>query len=41
MLSRRREGNIPLLTIEPDGTVFATGDKSKSDIYDLDVLDAT
>lgn len=28
-------GNIPLLTIEPDGTVFVSGDKSKSDVYDL------
>jgi len=28
-------GNIPLLSIEPDGSVFVTGDKSKRDVYDL------
>lgn len=29
------KGNIPSLTIEPEGTVFVSGDKSKKDIYDL------
>jgi hypothetical protein len=29
------KGNIPLLTIEPNGVVFVSGDKSKSDVYDL------
>ena len=29
------KGNIPLLTIEPDATVFVSGDKSKHDVYDL------
>lgn len=29
------KGNIPLLTIESDGTVFVSGDKSKHDVYDL------
>jgi Protein of unknown function (DUF1553)/Protein of unknown function (DUF1549)/Planctomycete cytochrome C len=29
------KGNIPTLTIESDGTVFVSGDKSKKDIYDL------
>jgi len=29
------KGNIPLLTIEPDGTVFVSGDKSKRDVYEL------
>ena len=29
------KGNIPLLTIESDGTVFVSGDKSKRDVYDL------
>jgi hypothetical protein len=29
------KGNIPLLTVEPDGSVFVSGDKSKRDIYDL------
>ena len=27
--------NLPLLTIQPDGTVFATGDMTKSDTYEL------
>lgn len=27
--------NIPLLTVEPDGSVFVSGDKSKRDVYDL------
>jgi Protein of unknown function (DUF1553)/Protein of unknown function (DUF1549)/Planctomycete cytochrome C len=29
------KGNIPLLTTEPEGTVFVSGDKSKRDVYDL------
>jgi hypothetical protein len=29
------KGNIPLLTVEADGTVFVSGDKSKHDVYDL------
>src|SRR5262245_3651818 len=29
------KGNVPLLTIESDGTVFVSGDKSKHDVYDL------
>ena len=28
--------NLPLLTIQPDGSVFASGDISKSDTYDLE-----
>jgi hypothetical protein len=27
--------NIPLLTVEPDGTVFVSGDHSKRDVYEL------
>jgi Protein of unknown function (DUF1553)/Protein of unknown function (DUF1549)/Planctomycete cytochrome C len=29
------KGNVPTLTIEADGTIFVSGDKSKKDIYDL------
>src|SRR5262249_34518362 len=29
------KGNIPFLTVESDGTVFVSGDKSKRDVYDL------
>jgi mono/diheme cytochrome c family protein len=29
------KGNIPLLTVETDGSVFVSGDKSKRDAYDL------
>ena len=28
-------GNVPLLSIEANGSVFVTGDKSKRDVYDL------
>jgi mono/diheme cytochrome c family protein len=29
------KANIPLLTVEGDGSVFVSGDKSKRDVYDL------
>ena len=29
------KGNIPLLTVEADGSVFVSGDQSKRDVYDL------
>jgi cytochrome c553 len=29
------KGSLPLLTVQPDGSVFVTGDQSKSDTYDL------
>src|SRR5688500_8801623 len=29
------KGNIPLLSVEPDGSVFVSGDHSKRDVYDL------
>ncbi|HEX3152192.1 MAG TPA: PSD1 and planctomycete cytochrome C domain-containing protein [Gemmataceae bacterium] len=29
------KGSIPTLTVEPDGSVFVSGDKSKHDVYDL------
>jgi mono/diheme cytochrome c family protein len=28
-------GNVPLLTVESDGSVFVSGDKSKRDVYDV------
>jgi hypothetical protein len=32
--------NLPLLTIEPDGSVFSSGDISKSDLYEVTFADA-
>jgi hypothetical protein len=29
------KANVPLLTVEPDGAVFVSGDHSKRDVYDL------
>jgi len=29
--------NLPLLTIEPDGAVFASGDQSKRDVYEVEL----
>ena len=34
------KANLPLLTVQPDGSVFASGDMTKSDTYDL-TFDAT
>ncbi len=33
------KSNLPLLTIEPDGSVFSSGDMSKSDIYEVSFAD--
>lgn len=36
LTATQAKSNLPLLTLEPEGIVFVSGDKSKRDVYDLE-----